>query len=83
MSWPLLSQCRADIINRREIKIASDKYRYGIALVLFEGWRDVDLRLQNPANRREIVADDQLRRVFGKDKVTMFEMNKHLAAHLT
>ena len=35
--------------------------------------------LQNPENRREIVADDQLRRVFGKDKVTMFEMNKHLA----
>jgi len=39
--------------------------------------------LQNPENRREIVADDQLRRVFGKDKVTMFEMNKHLTAHLT
>ncbi|MGH7091434.1 MAG: SWIB/MDM2 domain-containing protein [Stellaceae bacterium] len=39
--------------------------------------------LQNQENRREIVADDQLRRVFGKDKVTMFEMNKHLAAHLT
>ena len=39
--------------------------------------------LQNPENRREIVADDQLRRVFGKDKVTMFEMNKHRAAHLT
>jgi upstream activation factor subunit UAF30 len=39
--------------------------------------------LQNPENRREIMADDQLLRVFGKDKVTMFEMNKHLAAHLT
>jgi chromatin remodeling complex protein RSC6 len=39
--------------------------------------------LQNPENRREIVADDQLRKVFGKDKVTMFEMSKHLAAHLT
>jgi len=38
--------------------------------------------LQNPENRREILADDKLRRVFGKDKVTMFEMNKHLAAHL-
>jgi hypothetical protein len=23
------------------------------------------------------------RKVFGKDKVTMFEMNKHLARHLT
>jgi chromatin remodeling complex protein RSC6 len=38
--------------------------------------------LQNPDNRREILADDKLRRVFGKDKVTMFEMNKHLASHL-
>ena len=38
--------------------------------------------LQNPENRREILADDELRKVFGKDKVTMFEMNKHLAQHL-
>ena len=38
--------------------------------------------LQNAENRREILADDKLRRVFGKDKVTMFEMNKHLAGHL-
>jgi upstream activation factor subunit UAF30 len=39
--------------------------------------------LQNPQNRREILADDKLRKVLGKDKVTMFEMNKHLAQHLT
>ena len=39
--------------------------------------------LQNPANKREIVADDKLKAVFGKDRVTMFEMNKHLARHLT
>ena len=32
--------------------------------------------LQNPANRREILADDKLRRIFGKDKVTMFEMTR-------
>ena len=38
--------------------------------------------LQNPENRREILVDDKLRKVFGKDKVTMFEMNKHLAQHL-
>src|SRR5215204_2965963 len=38
--------------------------------------------LQNPENRREILADGELRKVFGKDKVTMFEMNKHLAQHL-
>jgi chromatin remodeling complex protein RSC6 len=39
--------------------------------------------LQNPENKREIIADDKLRPIFGKDKVTMFEMNKHLAAHLS
>jgi chromatin remodeling complex protein RSC6 len=39
--------------------------------------------LQDPDNRREILADGKLRAVFGKDKVTMFEMNKHLAQHLT
>jgi upstream activation factor subunit UAF30 len=39
--------------------------------------------LQNPKNRREILADDKLRKVLGKDTVTMFEMNKHLAQHLT
>ncbi len=38
--------------------------------------------LQNPENRREILADDKLPKVFGKDKVTMFEMNKYLAQHL-
>ena len=38
--------------------------------------------LQNPQNRREILADGKLEAVFGKDKVTMFEMNKHLARHL-
>ena len=38
--------------------------------------------LQNPANKREILADDKLSKVFGKDKVTMFEMNKYLAQHL-
>ena len=40
-------------------------------------------KLQNPANKREILADAKLKPVFGgKDKVSMFEMNKHLAAHL-
>ena len=38
--------------------------------------------LQNPENRREIRSDEQLRAVFGKDKVTMFEMNKYVAQHL-
>jgi upstream activation factor subunit UAF30 len=39
--------------------------------------------LQNPQNKREIMADDKLEKVFGKKKVTMFEMNKHLSRHLS
>ena len=39
--------------------------------------------LQNPNNKREILADDKLKRVFGVDKCTMFEMNKHLSRHLS
>jgi chromatin remodeling complex protein RSC6 len=38
--------------------------------------------LQNPENKREIIGDDKLKAVFGTDKVTMFEMNKHVARHL-
>ena len=39
-------------------------------------------KLQNPDNKREIVADDKLRKIFGKDRCSMFEMNKHLSRHL-
>ena len=39
-------------------------------------------KLQNPENKREIMADAKLKKVFGKDKCSMFEMNKHLGAHL-
>ena len=39
--------------------------------------------LQNPENKREIVADDTLRPIFGgKDRVSMFEMNKHISNHV-
>ena len=39
--------------------------------------------LQDPNNKRNIKADDKLRAVFGKDEVSMFEMNKHLSRHLS
>lgn len=39
--------------------------------------------LQNPQNKREIIADDKLRPIFGTDRVSMFEMNKHLSRHLS
>jgi chromatin remodeling complex protein RSC6 len=38
--------------------------------------------LQNPANKREIIADDTLKPIFGVDKATMFEMNKLLSKHM-
>jgi chromatin remodeling complex protein RSC6 len=39
--------------------------------------------LQNPENKREILADADLQKVFGRDKCTMFEMNKYISQHLT
>ena len=39
--------------------------------------------LQNPQNMREILADDKLKKIFGKDTVSMFEMNKHLSKHVS
>ncbi|WP_423602051.1 SWIB/MDM2 domain-containing protein [Sphingomonas sp. MS122] len=39
--------------------------------------------LQNPANKREILADDKLKKIFGGDKATMFELNKHIAKHVS
>ena len=41
-------------------------------------------QLQNPQNKREILDDDKLQAIFGgKSTVSMFEMNKHLAQHLS
>ena len=40
--------------------------------------------LQNPANKRNILADDKLKAVFdGKGEVTMFEMTKLVSKHLS
>ncbi|XKT74390.1 MAG: SWIB/MDM2 domain-containing protein [Patescibacteria group bacterium UBA2163] len=40
--------------------------------------------LQNPENKRNIIADEKLKPVFGgKDEVTMFEMTKLVSAHLS
>ena len=39
-------------------------------------------KLQNPENRREIIADDKLQAVFGKKKLNMFEMTKAINKHL-
>lgn len=40
--------------------------------------------LQNPENKRNIVADDKLKAVFdGKKEVNMFEMTKLVSKHLS
>ncbi len=39
--------------------------------------------LQNPANKRNILADDNLKPLFGgKKEVTMFEMTKLVSGHM-
>jgi upstream activation factor subunit UAF30 len=38
--------------------------------------------LQNPANKRNILADAKLAKVFGKEEVTMFELTGILGKHL-
>lgn len=40
--------------------------------------------LQNPKNKRNILADDKLKAVFGgKSEVSMFEMTKLVSKHLS
>ena len=39
--------------------------------------------LQDVNDRRQINADEKLSKIFGKKSASMFEMNKHLSAHLT
>ena len=38
--------------------------------------------LQDPANKRNINADDKLRPLFGKEQVSMFELTKIVSTHL-
>jgi len=39
--------------------------------------------LQNPSNKRNIMADEKLKPIFGgKDEVNMFEMTKLVSGHL-
>jgi chromatin remodeling complex protein RSC6 len=38
--------------------------------------------LQNPTNKRNILADEKLSKVFGKSEVTMFELTSILGKHL-
>ena len=39
-------------------------------------------KLQNPSNRREILADEKLQPIFGGKKLDMFQMTKAVNKHL-
>ena len=39
-------------------------------------------KLQNPQNKREILADDKLQPIFGGKKLDMFQMTKAVNKHL-
>ena len=39
-------------------------------------------KLQNPTNKREIIADDKLQPIFGREKLDMFQMTKAVNKHL-
>jgi chromatin remodeling complex protein RSC6 len=39
--------------------------------------------LQDPKNKRNIMADDKLRPIFGKDFLSMFDMTKVISKHLS
>jgi len=39
-------------------------------------------KLQNPENKREIIADDKLQPIFGSKKLDMFQMTKAINQHL-
>lgn len=40
-------------------------------------------RRQDPENKRNIIADDKLQKVFGRKSVNMFEMTKLVSKHLS
>jgi chromatin remodeling complex protein RSC6 len=47
-------------------------------------WAYIKLHnLQDPANKRMIVPDAPLREVFGQDRVSMYEVMKLMAPHIT
>ena len=60
---------------------AGDRARTEVVSALWKYIKKHDL--QDPKNRRNIVADDKLKPVFGgKSVVNMFEMTKHISKHL-
>ena len=69
----ILSEPLAELLGQRELP------RTQVVKGVWEYIKAHDL--QNPDDRREILCDDKMRKVFGKT-VTMFSMNKVLVNHL-
>ncbi len=60
---------------------AGDRARTEVVSAIWKYIKKHDL--QDKKNRRNIVADDKLKKVFGgKSVVNMFEMTKHVSKHL-
>lgn len=82
-------KAKADGLSRpytpsAELAAVVGKDQLSRADVVSKMWEHIKANnLQNPEDKREILADDKLEKVFGKKKVTMFEMNKLISPHLS
>ena len=56
----------------------------GADAVVKRWWEHIKAyNLQNPANKRNVLRDEPLKAVMGKDEVTMFELTGLVSMHLT
>ena len=80
---PRTSGIHAPVQPSKELGAVVGDDRLPRSEVISKVWAYIkEKNLQNPENKREIIADERLKKVFGKDKVTMFEMNKYISAHV-
>ncbi len=82
-SKPKTGGIHAPVTPSAELAAIVGKDRLPRSEVVSKVWEYIKKHnLQNPANKREILADAALEKVFGKKSATMFEMNKHISAHV-
>ena len=64
--------------------IDDDKMQMSRPDIVKKLWKYIkDNNLQDPADRRYILCDDQLKTIFDQDRVNSFGMNRDLSKHLT
>lgn len=79
----ILTQCNADNEGSEPLAALLEINKLSRPQVVKQLWVYIkDNSLQNPSNKREIMCDDQLRAVFGVDKIDMFKMNKVLGQYV-